>query len=181
MPPGHAAELYRWVDEQGHVSLSDTPPPSQGNRQDLKVYRPETTSPPPESRETPAGHTAEAPPPATTPGGIMVEAVVNGRLTVPLRLDTGAELTVLTKAVAEALPIAALEHLPRHAFKTAGGPVTMPVASLRSLRIGSTEARDVTVAIDLDGRMPVGLLGMSFLRRFKVTVDQQQGRVTFDR
>jgi aspartyl protease family protein len=98
-----------------------------------------------------------------------------------LRLDTGAELTVLTKQVANTLQIAAMEHLPRHQFATAGGMVTLPVTSLRSLRIGSTEARDVTVAIDLDGRLPMGLLGMSFLRRFTVTVDQERGQVTFER
>ena len=88
---------------------------------------------------------------------------------------------MLTKAAAQALPIAALEHLPRHAFKTAGGLLTMPVTSLRSLRIGRTDARDVAIAIDLEGRMPVGLLGMSFLRRFKVTVDQARAQVTFAR
>jgi clan AA aspartic protease (TIGR02281 family) len=110
-----------------------------------------------------------------------VEAVVNGRLTVPLRVDTGAELTVLTKKTAEAIPIAALPHLPRHQVQTASGPATMPVTSLRSLRVGSAEARDVTVAIDLDGRLPVGLLGLSFLRRFTVRVDPASGQVTFER
>jgi predicted aspartyl protease len=54
------------------------------------------------------------------------------------------------------------------------------ITSLRSLRVGTAEVRDVIVGIDMDGRMPVALLGKSFLRYFKVTLDQQQGQVTFE-
>jgi predicted aspartyl protease len=47
--------------------------------------------------------------------------------------------------------------------------------------VGTAEARDVNVAIDSDGRMSMGLLGMTFLRHFRVTVDQQRGQVKFER
>jgi clan AA aspartic protease (TIGR02281 family) len=175
--PVPAAELYRWVDEQGRVSLSDTPP---RDPRALKVYRPETPAAASDVRDPPAGDARETPP-ATTPRGIVVQAELNRRHTAPLRLDTGAEVTVLTMAVAKALAISSPEHMPKHAFKTASGEVTMPITSLRWLRVGSAEARDVTVAIDLDGRLPMGLLGQSFLRRFKVTVDEASGQVSFDR
>jgi clan AA aspartic protease (TIGR02281 family) len=179
-PLAYTAELYRWVDAQGRVSISDTPPPSSRDPQPFNVSRPAATAPPSEPTDTRGGTDRETPPP-TTPGGIVVQAELNRRLTAPLRLDMGAEVTVLTTSVAKALAMASLEHMPRHAFKTGDGMVTMPITSLRSLRVGSAEARDVTVAIDLDGRMPVGLLGMSFLRRFKVTIDQEHGQVTFER
>jgi predicted aspartyl protease len=111
----------------------------------------------------------------------MVDAVLNRRLTVPLRLDTDAELRMLTKQAAEELGIPSLDQLPMRPFGTGGGMVNGPITSLRSLRVGTAEAQDVIVGIDMDGRMPVGLLGKSFLRHFKVTVDQQQGQVTFER
>jgi hypothetical protein len=41
----------------------------------------------------------------------MVDAVLNRRLTVPLRLDTDAELTVLPKQAAEELGIPSLDQL----------------------------------------------------------------------
>jgi hypothetical protein len=39
----------------------------------------------------------------------------------------------------------------------------------------------VAVAIDAEGHLPLGLLGMTFLRHFKVTVDQAQDQVKFER
>jgi clan AA aspartic protease (TIGR02281 family) len=102
-------------------------------------------------------------------------------LTVPLLLDTGADFTVLTMQVARDIRLYALEHLPTQEFNTAGGTVRFPIARLQSLRVGTAEARDVEVAIDIDGHMPMGLLGMTFLRHFKVTVDHQRSQVTFER
>jgi clan AA aspartic protease (TIGR02281 family) len=180
-PRGHAGEMYRWIDEQGHIHLTDIPPSSRSDLQDLKVYRQSDTSPPSKPSDTPAVEASGTKRSSTPPGGVMVDAVLNRRLTVPLTLDTGAELTVLTKQAAEELGIPSLDQLPIRQFGTAGGMVNGPITSLRSLRVGTAEARDVIVGIDMDGRMPVGLLGKSFLRHFKVTVDQQRGQATFER
>ena len=118
----------------------------------------------------------------TKPGGDgRIDGLLNRRLTAPMLLDTGADFTVLTKQVARDLRLSPLNHLPMQEFKTAGGAVRLPVATLQSLRVGTTEVRDVEVAIDIDGHMPMGLLGMTFLRHFKVTVDHQRGQVTFER
>ena len=38
-PRGHAGEMYRWIDEQGRIHLTDIPPSSWSDLQDLKVYR----------------------------------------------------------------------------------------------------------------------------------------------
>jgi clan AA aspartic protease (TIGR02281 family) len=177
-----AGEMYRWMDEQGRIHLTDTPPRSNGGRHDLKVYKPSMTSPQSEPSDVPPAEAGGARLTPMKPGGVvMVEAVLNRRLTVPLMLDTGADFTVLPKQVAEALRISALEHLPKMELRTAGGAVNFPITTLRSLRVGDAEARDVAVAIDMDGHMPVGLLGMTFLRHFKVTIDQQRGQVKFER
>jgi clan AA aspartic protease (TIGR02281 family) len=180
-PWGHAGAMYRWVDAQGQIHLTDTPPPSTHDRPGLKVYVPSAPSPNAERQDTPATSAMEAPAPAPPPGGVVVNAELNRRLTVPLRLDTGAEVTVLTKNVAEALGMTTLDQFPTYPFHTAGGVVNFPVTSLRSLHVGSAEARDVNVAIDTQGQLPMGLLGQSFLRRFTMTVDPQNGQVTFAR
>jgi clan AA aspartic protease (TIGR02281 family) len=181
-PVVNAGEMYRWVDEQGRIHLTDTPPQSKRDRQDLKVYQPSEASPQTGSGGTPAAEAGSAKLTPTKPGGaVVVEAMLNRRLTVPLMLDTGADFTVLTKQVAQELRLLALDRLPKLQFSTAGGVVNFPIATLHSLRVGSAEARDVSVAIDTDGHMPVGLLGMSFLRHFKMTVDHQRGQVKFER
>jgi aspartyl protease family protein len=119
---------------------------------------------------------------ATKPGGTaVVEAMVNRRLTIPLVLDTGADITVLTKEVATDLRFHSLERLPKLQFRTPGGSVNFPITTVQSLRVGTAEVRHVDVAIDMAGHLPLGLLGMTFLRHFKVTVDHQRGQVTFER
>jgi clan AA aspartic protease (TIGR02281 family) len=180
--PAIAGEMYRWVDEQGRVHLTDTPPKSKGPLQEFKVYQPSERGDAPESSGPPIAEAGRVKATPTKPGGtVVVEAVLNRRLTVPMLLDTGADFTVLTKQAAKDLRLSSLEHLPKMQFKTAGGMVKFPIATLRSLRVGTAEASDVEVAIDLDGHLPMGLLGMTFLRHFKVTVDQQRGQVKFDR
>jgi clan AA aspartic protease (TIGR02281 family) len=180
--PAIAGEMYRWVDEQGRVHLTDTPPKPKSVLQELKVYRPSAGDQAPELSGPPMSQSGMVKMIPTKSGGtVVVETVLNRRLTVPMLLDTGADFTVLTKQAANDLRLSPLDHLPKLEFKTAGGAVNFPVATLQSLRVGTAEARDVNVAIDSDGRMSMGLLGMTFLRHFRVTVDQQRGQVKFER
>ena len=181
-PPAISGEMYRWVDEQGRVHLTDTPPKSMRALQELKVYQPSAQGQAPEPSGLPVAEPGRVKMSPTKPGGtVVVDAVLNRRLTVPMLLDTGADVTVLTKQVASDLRLSSLDRLPKREFTTAGGAVRLPIATLPSLRVGTAAARDVDVAIDIDGHMPVGLLGMTFLRHFKVTVDHQRGQVTFER
>jgi clan AA aspartic protease (TIGR02281 family) len=180
--PAIPSEIYRWIDEQGRVHLTDTPPRSRGALQELKIYQPST----PEQAPEPSGSLIAGPGRVkltpTKPGGtVVVDVLLNRRLTVPMLLDTGADFTVLTRQMARDLRLASLDHLPTQEFKTAGGSVRLPIATVQSLRVGTAEAYDVEVAIDIDGHMPIGLLGMTFLHHFKVTVDHRQGQVTFER
>jgi clan AA aspartic protease (TIGR02281 family) len=180
--PAIAGEMYRWVDEQGRVHLTDTPPKSKSVLQELKVYQPSARDQAPELSGPSMSESGMVKMIPTKSGGtVVVETVLNRRLTVPMLLDTGADFTVLTKQAANDLRLSPLDHLPKLEFKTAGGAVNFPVATLQSLRVGTAEARDVNVAIDSDGRMSMGLLGMTFLRHFRVTVDQQRGQVKFER
>ncbi len=112
---------------------------------------------------------------------IIVEALLNRQVSVPLMLDTGATFTVLTRQTAHDLGITRLARLPKHSFLTPGGPIQSPVTTLKSIRVGTAEAQNVAVAIDTEGYLPLGLLGMTFMRHFKVTVDQAQGHVKFER
>jgi clan AA aspartic protease (TIGR02281 family) len=115
------------------------------------------------------------------PRPIIVEALLNRQVSVPLMLDTGASYTVLTRQTASDLGITSLARLPTHSFLTPGGPISSPVTTLKSIRVGTAEAQNVAVAIDAEGHLPLGLLGMTFMRHFKVTVDQAQGQVKFER
>jgi len=107
--------------------------------------------------------------------------MLNRAVSVPLMLDTGASYTVLTRQTALDLGMSGLERLPKQRFLTPGGPIQAPVTILKSIRVGTVEVQDVAVAIDIAGHLDIGLLGMTFLRHFKVTVDQAQGQVKCER
>jgi clan AA aspartic protease (TIGR02281 family) len=180
--PAIPGEMYRWIDEQGHVHLTDAPPKSKGALQELKVYQPSAPDQAREPNGPPVAGSGRAKMTPTKPGGtVVVDVLLNRRLTVPMLLDTGADFTVLTMQMARELRLSSLDHLPTQEFKTAGGSVKLPIAIVQSLRVGTAEARDVDVAIDIDGHMPIGLLGMTFLRHFKVTVDHHRGQVMLER
>lgn len=107
---------------------------------------------------------------------IIVPAVLNGRDSVSLILDTGATLTCVDTSVASEL------HLPERigvvgAGIGVGSTGRMRIVKLDSIRVGAVTARDLTAcAIDLTNvRMMSpsvrGLLGLNFLKNFRVTLD----------
>lgn len=190
---------YAWDDAQGWDFPSDTRPQAQElSAYQFRVPRLAAVQPgrsgvteQPGRRSVTEQETRSATMPdhlvrePMPPGGrlqpIIVEATLNRTVSVPLMLDTGASYTVLTRQTAHDLGISGLERLSKQRFLTPGGPIQAPVTTLKSIRVGSVEVQDVTVAIDLAGHLDIGLLGMTFLRHFKVTVDQAQGQVRFER
>jgi hypothetical protein len=62
-----------------------------------------------------------------------------------------------------------------HALRRGDGIVVEAVQDRK------VEVRDADVAIDVNGQLPMGLLGLTFLRHFKVSVDRQQRQIRFER
>lgn len=115
--------------------------------------------------------------PAGEHGRMFVDAVVNEQVLVPFLLDTGASLTIITRSTALSLGLDDWESLDWMTFTTSGGRIRTPVIELDSIRVGEIELEDVDVAIDVDEHLPFGLLGMNFLRHFRVVVDHQRQQV----
>ena len=112
------------------------------------------------------------------PGGaaLLVPVYLNGEGPFDFVLDTGATLTCVNQPVAERL------RLPRARGVAgvgagAGGSGRMELVRLDSLRIGQARAEDLTLCtLDLShigslGLDVDGLLGLNFLRAFRVTLD----------
>ncbi len=102
-----------------------------------------------------------------------VKAVMGNRVDTVLLLDTGAASVVLSSAVAEALD---LEPLEERRIVTAGGEIMAPVAVLDSLELNGLVVKNIEInIIDIfpeDVRVD-GLLGMSFLKHFNFSIDQE--------
>ncbi|MGE0472837.1 MAG: TIGR02281 family clan AA aspartic protease [Nitrospirales bacterium] len=113
-------------------------------------------------------------------GSLIVEAQLNQERTVQLIVDTGASMTVLSTGVAIDLGILGTTENELMTVNTAGGQVQVNVNYLSSLTVGSAQAHNVAVAIhdlpDIPSQIE-GLLGMSFLNHFLVTLDAEHGKL----
>ncbi len=108
-----------------------------------------------------------------------VEAVLTGPNGRPLPLkfmvDTGASTLVLPQSLAVPLGYAA-DQLQSVHVQTANGKTTGLSAMLQSVRVGEAETARVAVTF-VDDHLLGGkrLLGMSFLSRFRMTIDGSNG------
>lgn len=116
-------------------------------------------------------------------GHIIVKALINGRVTARLMVDTGATTTTLYDNVASALKLGSKD--PPKAVDIIlgdGSTVKAQEVLLDSVAVGKSEVK-YTAAIILPSQSAEidGLLGMSFLRHFAVRVDSANGRLTLEK
>ena len=102
---------------------------------------------------------------------------------VKMALDTGASVTVITPQVAKSIGYSEEQLVPSLPMTTASGSeqtaqITLRFAALFSEKIASLDARVFNLPSDLKID---GLLGLNFLRRFNITMNFEQGALTFQR
>lgn len=111
---------------------------------------------------------------------LVVQTKLNGTRDARLIVDTGAEITVLSHAVALDAGLLPSQTVATVTLNTAGGSVRADVFRVGSVSLGQAEARNVTAAVHDLPDAPAGidgLLGMTFLDQFLVTLDTQKGEL----
>ena len=99
------------------------------------------------------------------------------RVTEPLIVDTGASTVVLPLSMAKELGIDP-DSLEPVEMRTANGVVSMLRGELWAVQIADIRVKDVAVTfVDDDRAGKVKLLGMSFLRGFRVLLDDKNARM----
>jgi clan AA aspartic protease (TIGR02281 family) len=107
---------------------------------------------------------------------VLVPGKVNGQPIGYFILDTGATFTSVSRLVADRLGVSSSGSTVRLA--TASGVIQAPLALLDEVEVGGAVARHVPAVIhDLPNAPPaiVGLLGLSFLERFRVNLNLTSG------
>jgi len=180
-------EMYKWVDENGTVHFTDdlsTIP--ERNREGAETRKPPKETPTPKPQEKPRPPLAEK---ISEPEGMTVdlvrsgevsfaEVVLNERITQHFIVDTGASFTVISREAARELGVTIDENTPFIPIATASSVILNPLVKLRSIRVGEAEVENVDVLVhDLPGGS-AGLLGNSFLSKFKVVLDSVNGKMT---
>lgn len=110
---------------------------------------------------------------------LVVDAVLNGRVKRDFLVDTGASFVTISQATAKALGIHIDDDTPEIAVTTASGRTVVPMTVLKRIVVGRAEVRDVEALImDLPKGSEIdGLLGLTFLNEFKVSVDSNRGKL----
>jgi len=184
--PGYG-EIYKWVDGEGTVHFAD----------DLSNV-PEKYRPGAEVRKTPMeiplledGEKRVSPPAISNPTeseGIeidliqshelmLAEVILNHRLKEHFVVDTGASFTLISRQLAKELDLRIDEGTPFIPISTASSVIFTPLVTLKSIRLGKVEVENVDVLIH-DMPSGGGILGNSFLNRFKVVLDPVRAKMT---
>lgn len=175
------AEIYKWVDRDGRVHFTDTtagiPPEYRDHVEDKTSTAPAPQRVPEPLQRRPArlsGVPTAAPTSYKIPlrragNAMLVEAVVDRTRQAHLLLDTGAEFTVLSTAVARSLALN-LKDAAVVPLRSASGEFFAPMMKVQSITVGDAAVHDVEVIIHDATPGLDGLLGMSFLDNFLVTI-----------
>lgn len=101
---------------------------------------------------------------------------------ITLALDTGATYTMVPWEIAEALGYEPALSKERMVITTASGIERAPLITIDSIGVLGKEARNVECIVhDLPVASRVdGLLGLSFLKKFKICMDFREGVMEID-
>jgi predicted aspartyl protease len=120
---------------------------------------------------------------------ITVDAKVNGEGPFNFVVDTGASHTVISIPTAEKLrlytsSLGCCESATGRSAQGAGGPVATRAATVESVEVGDTEAKNVEVALidltSLDNNWD-GIIGYTFMKDFKVIIDYPKQNILFEK
>ncbi len=186
-------ELYQWVDEKGTLHFAD----------DLTKV-PEKYRPAAEQRKIPKGKgeassiglSETSKPPSERPSPLkpfeaegyevpllrrhelwLAEVVLNGRVKEHFVVDTGASFSLISRQIAKELGIRMDETTPFIRVASVSDVILTPLITLQSVRVGKAEVEH-TEALVFNMPSYPGLLGNSFLNKFKVVLDSLNGKMT---
>lgn len=111
---------------------------------------------------------------------VSLEGEGGKRVSRELLVDTGADFLVLPASLLGTLGIPA-DGLRPSEMQTANGKIQARIGSLPALWLGQNRIENVRAAFLDDAKLGnSGLLGMSVLSRFTLTIDDKAGRLTLD-
>ena len=107
---------------------------------------------------------------------IPVTASLNQEISQDFIVDTGASMVTIPYSTAADLGIIITVRNPRRTVYTASGEINAPEVVLDSITLEGFETRNVkALVLDLPNQPDVGLLGLNYLRRFKMDLSTDEG------
>lgn len=167
--------LHRWREaaEAHRAVLRLAPPPAlaAAAQESLRTLEP-LTRPPPRSAPEPAEASI---PLQRARGGWFTEVMLNSTETARFLVDTGASVCVISPELAGILGVRPRRRTPSVTLETLAGQTEATPVTIRSIRVGEVEAEDVPAVVHVTAAGIDGILGNTFLSRYQVTLDPEQG------
>jgi clan AA aspartic protease (TIGR02281 family) len=180
-------QMYRWVDEKGAVHFTDDLsriPEKYRRDAESRGAVEETSTPQPSKKPVPPA-TGKASEVAGYEVDLirrhelwLAEVTLNERVGRQLIVDTGASFTLINRQTADELGLLLDDSTPVIPGTTVSGTILTPMVTLKSVRVGQAMAENVEAVVHTMPGNQAGLLGNSFLNKFRVVLDSLGGRMT---
>lgn len=174
LPVTTQAALYKYVNNNGRITYTDTPPSLEAQAHELgsinEVGNPTYNM---EKLSMIIPFTQEN-------GAMIVSGTVNG---VHMRfvVDTGATFVAIPPTIAQSARISQ-ENAKMITAQTANGRVQVPHVTIDTLQVSRVTQNGVNATIqkvsDTDNKM--GLLGMSFFEKYKMTINHEKSEIELE-
>jgi aspartyl protease family protein len=191
LPGAVPAEIYQWTDEEGRIHFTQElsqVPARHRSQAELRALAPrenerlQTYSGPaapgaePARRATARRGQEVRVPVARAGTGMIVNVRLDGTVTAPFLVDTGATDVLIPAHLAERLGLGDGPDTRTKRYSTANGIVTHRTVMLRSVELGGAVVENVPASIS--PAMEIGLLGLSFFNHFHYSIDTAAGVLT---
>jgi clan AA aspartic protease (TIGR02281 family) len=187
--PWSWGKIYKWIDNNDQVHFTDNPAKiPEVYRNQIEAHTPKEAPSdalvPRQARDKPHGFATPSratrqPQVFVIPlkregNALFVQVAFNDFVHVPLMVDTGAALTVISTKTAQRLGLD-LDRAALIPMRSTSGTFLAHLTKVRSMRVGNAIVKDVEVIVhDIALGRERGLLGMSFLDHFNVTIHTLQ-------
>jgi len=169
------ADLYKLVDENGNITYTDMPPSMEAKP--YKLGRISSVGNPVFNMEK----LNMVIPYEDKDGAMVVQGAVNG-VAMSFVVDTGATLLAIPPAIAEK---AGLHLLPSKKItaQTANGAIQVSRVSLSKVTVAKVSQDNVDATIQSVSTINpnLGLLGMSFFNKYKMTIDHEKKQIQLEK
>lgn len=110
---------------------------------------------------------------------IPVTAVLSSDVQQSFVVDTGASMVTIPSATAQKLGLTSNRSTVRRQVHTAGGTIEAEAVVLPSIELDGWQLDNVeALVLDLPNQPNVGLLGLNYLRRFRMDLNSERGVLT---
>jgi len=167
------AGIYKWVDAAGHVHFTDKPvhgSMQQNSGSISAISNPEFNL---EKSKMQMRFTEQN-------GSMLVQGRVNG-IAMQFVVDTGATYVAIPPSIAKRARINT-DGVQKIGLQTANGKIQTPLIAVSTIEAGGIKQQNILATVQKlspDGN--TGLLGMSFLANFRMTIDRDKKLILLEK